>query len=168
MRIFPIIACAALALLITSDASAHGLNLFVTIDGGIAKGNAYFTGGDPAKNVPIEIFGSDGQAIGQTRTDAEGNFVYETPRAGGTLSFVASTPDGHRAESKVEGNAADQSDPVTPQSGTGPASNAEVLRAIDHLEHRLWLRDVIGGIGFIFGLAGFWALWKSRQGRAGH
>jgi nickel transport protein len=154
--------------LASTTAVAHGLNLFVHEEAGGVKGSAYFTGGVPAKNVKVRVTDAAGHDVGGAETDAEGNFTYTGARPAGGVIFVASTADGHRAESKLEGEQG-----AGPATETAPATSSErqlgaIQEAIDRLEKRLWLRDVIGGIGYIFGLAGFWALWKSRRGRVGH
>ena len=156
----------ALALLAAPDASAHGLNLFVRDEGGVVKGNVYFTGGDPAQNMTVSVTDEFGSEFGTTTTDAEGNFTYSGKRPAGISIFVASTPDGHRAETKL-GSAQPGADaPRIVASAVSMKSYAaeltDIHAAIDRLENRLWLRDVIGGIGYIFGLAGLWALWKGR------
>jgi nickel transport protein len=158
-----------------SMAAAHSLNLFVRDEGATVKGNAYFSGGTPAQNLTVRAEDAQGNALGETTTDAEGNFIYAGARAAGTMTFVVSSPDGHRAESKIESAAG--ATPAAPAampaaSDAGMISyEAQLTRlheAIDRLEKRLWMRDVIGGIGYIFGLAGLWALWKVRSRRDGH
>ncbi len=172
---------AVLLCLSSSAALAHGLNVFVRTEGGVEKGNAYFTGGVPAKNVKVQVVDAAGQVLGEMETDAEGNFTYSGKRPAGPVTFVASTPDGHRAESKLDGAeraGPAQANPVAaelvhdetvgaPAVASSEKQLGEIQVALDRLEQRLWLRDVIGGIGYIFGLAGLWALWKSRQGRGG-
>lgn len=157
-----------LVLLAASDASGHGLNLFVRDEGGTFKGNVYFTGGDPAKGVTVTISGTDGEKIAEVVTDGAGDFSYTGPRPSGTVVFVAATSDGHRAEAELRGLPPVESEMprlVPANVATVKSYEAELTdihRAIDELENRLWLRDVIGGIGYIFGLAGLWVVWKSR------
>ena len=144
-----------------AGAFAHALNLFVHEEGGAIKGSAYFTGGVPAKNVTVRAIDSADKIVAELQTDAEGNFVYTGPRPGEGLRFVVSTPDGHRAESTLEGPASVQ--PATADAATTTASSTSpsasqatsyerqlgaIQEAFDRLEHRLWLRDVIGGIGY--------------------
>jgi nickel transport protein len=160
----------ALALLAASNASAHSLNIFVRDEGGVIKGNAYFTGGTPAQDVAITVSNESGSEFGRTTTDDEGNFTYTGARPAGINVFVASTPDGHRAEVRLGSVAAAESRPQAVPANTASMKSYEaeltdIHAAIDKLENRLWLRDVIGGIGYIFGLAGFWALWKARASR---
>ena len=164
-------ALVAVAILSASDASAHGLNLFVRDEGSSVKGNAYFTGGDPARNIVIKVMDEAGTEFGETTTGSDGNFTYSGRRPTGLSIFVASTPDGHRAETQLESSGPGADAPRLVASAVSVKSHeaqlTELHAAIDRLEHRLWVRDIIGGIGYIFGLAGFWALWRARQGH-GH
>lgn len=162
--------------LCVTTAFAHSLNLFVHDDGASIKGNAYFTGGTPAQNVTVRVEDAANTLLGETKTDSEGNFVYSGPRATGTTLIVAVTQDGHRAQASVEsasGTTAPAAAGPAPASQSGAemksfeAHMAELHEAINRLENRLWLRDVLGGIGYIFGLAGLWALIKARSGRNG-
>jgi nickel transport protein len=160
-------------LLPAADASAHSLSIFVREESDGFVGRVYFTGGDPAAGVTVTVAAPGAEPSGETTTDADGNFRYTGPHPAGTVVFVAQTPDGHRAESElrnVTGADSGASPPrIVPAGVTTVASrDAELTalhEAIDRLEHRLWMRDVIGGIGYIFGLAGLWALWKARVTR---
>lgn len=164
------IALALLSVLCFSsgNAAAHSLNLFVHGSGdGTITGNAYFTGGEPAKNLTVRVEGSNGKPLGETTTDAEGNFNYKADPALGAIKFVVTTEDGHRAAASVQFNA--PSAPAAADSTAASGNDVAVLHeAIQKLENRLWLRDVIGGIGYIFGIAGLWALLKTRRGSSGH
>ncbi len=154
---------------VSGDAAAHSLNLFVhgSNDGTVA-GNAYFTGGDPARNLTVRVEDSKGNVLDETATDAEGNFSYKADPSFGAIKFVVSTDDGHRAAASVQFNMPPAS-PTGAAAATAPTSDIAVLHeAIQKLESRLWLRDVIGGIGYIFGIAGLWALLKTRRGSSGH
>lgn len=154
---------------VSGDAAAHSLNLFVHgSNDGTVKGNAYFTGGDPARNLTVRVEDSKGKPLGETTTDAEGNFNYKADPSIGAIKFVVRTDDGHRAAASVQFNVPAAS-PTGAASATAPTGDIAVLHeAIQKLEKRLLLRDVIGGIGYIFGIAGLWALLKTRRGSSGH
>lgn len=152
---------------LSGNATAHSLNLFVHGSGdGTVKGNAYFTGGEPARNLTVRVEDSKGKPLGETTTDAEGNFNYKADTSLGAIKFVVTTEDGHRAAASVQFNMPTP-DPATAAS-TPNNEIAALHEAIQKLENRLWLRDVIGGIGYIFGIAGLWALLKTRRGSSGH
>lgn len=152
---------------VSGEAAAHSLNLFVHGSGdGTVKGNAYFTGGDPARNLTVRVEDSKGKPLGETTTDAEGNFSYKADPSFGAIKFVVTTEDGHRAAASVQFNM-----PALDPAAAPSVPNSEIAalhEAVQKLENRLWLRDVIGGIGYIFGIAGLWALLKTRRGSSGH
>jgi nickel transport protein len=168
-----IVVASLLCVCAASAAQAHSLNLFVREEAGAVKGSAYFTGGVPAKSIEVQVFAGGDQPVATVTTGDDGNFTYAAA-AGRALRFVASTPDGHRAEAKLEGaGGVAPSAPANLVAAPENTTNLEreigaVQTALDRLEHKLWLRDVIGGIGYIFGLAGFWALWKARSKGARH
>lgn len=167
-----IVAIVVLSSLATTCACAHSLNLFVHEEGGSIKGSAYFTGGGPAKHVEVQVFAAGDQPVATLMTLENGEFTY-IGEATGRLRFVASTPDGHRAEATLE--AVQTASPAAQGNSDAVSDSTKLEReigavqtALDRLEHKLWLRDVIGGIGYIFGLAGLWALWKARGKGARH
>lgn len=166
----------AIVLTCTSDmASAHSLNLFVHDNsGGTITGNAYFTGGTPAQNLTVRVEDNNGALLGEAKTDDKGDFTYTGARVVGKMKFIVATADGHRAEATIDSGTGTQ---PHEQGGAALAlavvnasetDIAELHQAIDKLTTKLWIRDVIGGIGYIFGLAGLWALWKARSRSDGH
>jgi nickel transport protein len=157
----------AFAVLVAASAHAHSFEIFVREEGGVFKGRAYFSDDDPAKNVTVTVSDAEGVEFGRTTTDAEGAFAYSGELPSDTVVFVASTTDGHRAEARIDRPPSETTPRIVPAGVTSmksyEAELTELHEAIHGLERRLWLRDVIGGIGYIFGLAGLWALWKSRR-----
>lgn len=161
------------AFLVSGSVFAHSLNLFVRDEGDSVKGSVYFTGGTPAMGLAIQVLDENGTEIGGATSDENGDFVYTGAHTEGPVRFVVTTADGHRAEAALAANAASPSSDVAPAGVPGSTQSyeadlTEIHEAIDRLEHRIWLRDVIGGIGYIFGLAGLWALWNARGRSSGH
>ncbi len=165
-----------------SSAAAHSLQLFAEGDGTVIRGQAYFRGGNPAVDVLITAFGPENRKLGETRTDAQGAFSLPV-RYRCDYRMLASTGDGHGAEFPVEsgelsaslpplGAAADSpAEEPAPAAAASIASADEPPPAPDELaairsqlsalrkqlaayEHRIRVRDVVGGIGYILGLAG--------------
>lgn len=160
---------AMFAAAIAVPAHAHQMHMFVAAEGGVLKGSAYFTGGAGAAGVPITVTDADGAVVRELQTDTQGEFVFEPPKVS-DYTFVAETPDGHRASFEV---AANEVEGVLAASGNSAGGGGEDVRIseqlsalreqVNALEQRLWLRDVIGGIGYIFGVLGLLALWKARR-----
>ncbi|MCC6489896.1 MAG: hypothetical protein IT364_20570 [Candidatus Hydrogenedentes bacterium] len=177
------------ALLLAGVSYAHGLNLFAAPEGDAVKGSVYFASG-PAKNITVKVLGPDDALLGETVSGEDGAFLW-TPPQRCDLRFVAETVDGHRAEFVVGASELSESLPEevpvvakpAPAAAQAPlptdaapkeidlqqliesAVSREVqpLRSqIDALEHATRLRDVLGGIGYIVGVAGLLAWFKGR------
>jgi len=88
-------------------AGAHALQVFVTVDGTVLEGSAYFTGSGAARAVPVHLESERDDAepptvLARTTTrDEDGTFRFDLatipPPAEATLRVVAETLDGHRA-----------------------------------------------------------------------
>lgn len=156
--------------LVTSAAFAHDVNLFATLEAGVVDGRAYFAGGDAAAGLTVNVFTTEGMALGATETDAEGRFTYVLEQEG-PLRLVVETVDGHRAIFEVESllPMPSMKDYVVPLGGE--YFELEMLRnqlrkqleEMDREKHQVRARDVIGGIGYIVGIMGLIAFWKARS-----
>jgi len=162
------------------DAHAHKLNVFAAVEGDVIAGQVYFTGGGAARDVPVAVLAPDGRSLGATRTDERGNFTF-TPAERCDHTFVVEAA-GHAARYVVPAAELPAAAPATSQP-VGVGVSAEQLRAmvdqavarrvgelrrqLDRQESRVRLRDVVGGIGYILGLAGVAMLLAARHRRAG-
>jgi nickel transport protein len=82
------------ALLASSAASAHTLNVFARVEGTTIRGKAYFRGGTPAQEVEVIARDPAGKELGRTKTDDRGEFsLLARVRCDHTL--VVDTGDGH-------------------------------------------------------------------------
>ncbi len=163
--------------LATPGAVAHDVHLFATLEGEVVHGRAYFAGDVPAAGLTVNVLTAEGMPLGTTETDAEGRFTY-VPEQAGPLHFVVETVDGHRASmtltlAKEEGIEEIEIEVLSPASGEIEAlieravahEIAPVLEELNRLENRIRFQDVVGGIGYIVGLMGLIAYWKSRSGK---
>lgn len=187
-----------------SPALAHKISIFAAVEGEAITGEAFARGGDPIRSATICVFGTDGQALGETTTDSEGKFRF-VPTARRDHRLVLDAGDGHLAEKTVSAEElpatlpgevasaetpketdarSDQAETVEPQSVPASASGAdaallgqvqqlsndvrELRKELAHYQDELRLRDLLGGIGFIFGLMGvaFYFLGVRRKGPA--
>ncbi|KAF0220947.1 MAG: hypothetical protein FD176_3274 [Rhodospirillaceae bacterium] len=160
------ILCALCLLLVcASPALAHKLKLFVTGEGGQVVGSLYFAGGGKAGQLDGLVLDSTGQVVARLRTGDDGSFRF-TPPDGGLYRIRFETADGHMAETSIgtsapslpATSAAIPAAVATPDLDAALARQLRPLREqIDALESRARLSDIIGGIGFIFGLFGCYA-----------
>lgn len=170
---------------------AHGIQVFAFADGDRIEGSAYFAGGGVASGAHIRVLDAQGGLLAELEPDAEGVFSYRA-RAPVDHLIVAETGDGHRAEWRVGAAELGPGFPAAAAQGAAPGGgevgrlladpSAEpelaalieqaVARQVRPLREELLaaqgragLRDVLGGIGYIFGLAGVLMWWRSRRSR---
>lgn len=164
--------------ILSLPAYAHKLSIFATVSNGMVHGKVYYPSGG-ASGLIVHLVDAEGKTVAEVTSDASGGFVVpETPKPPFTL--VSETEDGHRAEFRVGAvreEGASQSE-VTSGTPDGPLQD-EHLRALIQQEiqplreqwaeqaDRARVRDVIGGIGYIAGIFGAIALFKSRSGKGG-
>jgi nickel transport protein len=183
----------ALLFLAPAPALAHKLNIYAQSQGAAIVGRVYFPGDLPARQTEVIARDRSGHEMARTKTDDLGNFTFpatmktdyqitaETPD-GHSASYALSAaelPDGLPADasepSKQPHASVKQSDPRDAASN-GHASSSlydqvdalrkqiQALRIqFDQSEQRTRVRDVLGGIGYILGLAGLGFYFKARQ-----
>ena len=93
-----LVACGAL--LCAGPAMAHKLNVYAEVKGTTISGMAYFHGGSPAQGAKIEAFAPDGRKLGETTTDANGEFTLAA-KYRCDVRLVVNAGGGHGAEGKV-------------------------------------------------------------------
>lgn len=179
-------ALAALLLLLISGAvQAHLLKLFAYVEGQRIHGSVYFAGGSSAVGARVQISSATGEPVARLNTDDRGAFSFPLDAPGEYL-LEADSSDGHRAQWRIQrsefGNSsrkqAPDDRPFSEKEPPPPAAEerlAEMLeqavaRQIGPLRQQLQRQydrarfsDIIGGIGFIFGIAGLLMWWRSRQ-----
>jgi nickel transport protein len=160
-------------------------------------GQAYFVGGAKANGATIIISDAEGRELARLKPYQEGNFSHRVARrmdyrvvadsgdghqASWTLradEFSPGLPGAVAAQAPASEQAA-QGNPDAArardngQSVLGERLERAVARQIRPLrealqthEERIRLRDILGGIGYIIGLAGL-ALWWSGRRRGGN
>lgn len=159
--------------LLPRDAMAHSIDLFAHAVGDEIHGRVTYGDGSPVADSTIEISWSltdtshDADEHSATvQTNDAGEFRFK-PSANAEHLFICRTPDGHRAAYTVKYGVG--ADPPVPNT-IDDKIDASVQRHIGALqeqlheyERRTRLRDVLGGIGYILGLAGVAALIKTRR-----
>lgn len=88
------------ALWIASEAQAHSIKLFATVEGKKIRGYAYTPGGGRITRGTVEIWTGGEEPEARVELDAKGEFFYE-PKRCCDHRFVLKLPDGHRAEYTV-------------------------------------------------------------------
>ena len=168
-------------------AEAHKVSAYAYREGDKVIGECYFVDGSPCKNSVVEVYDSKGKKILQTTTDEKGKFNFKTQETG-ELKIVIPAGEGHRAEytleaAKSEKKEVKKQDAVKQvQKQQTPLVNKEELKQIidESMDAKLQgirneimdlrkkmdkinIRDIIGGIGYIFGVWGLIMLIKRRK-----
>ncbi len=181
-----------LLLLTPAPALGHKLNVYAQAQGSVIVGRVYFPGDVPARQTDVIARDRSGRELTRTKSDDHGNFTFPAKEkidyqitaetadghaASYTLS-AAELPDSLPADasesSKQPLASVKQSDPHNAASNgptSGPLSEQiEALRKqiqalriqIDQSAQQTRLRDFLGGIGYILGLAGLGFYFKAR------
>ncbi|WP_413110257.1 hypothetical protein [Thaumasiovibrio sp. DFM-14] len=173
---------------VSSFAFAHNLRMSVYVEGDNLEGELYYVGGSnpTAAGAPVELL-AEGKVIATLVTDEDGWFVFEAVIAK-DYQVRADVGQGHVATYEVSRNdfpndaktladntlqAADNSVGASLDSAAMVSEEqlqAALARAIrplreqlDRYESKVRLHDILGGIGYIFGLFGLLVLYKHRR-----
>ncbi len=146
--------------------SAHQVHVSAQVRGSTIHGEAYFHGGVPVRDATVTAFDPSGQQIGTTRTDQQGEFSLKA-RFRCDHKLLVDAGEGHGAEFLI---VAGQLPKRLPPRGNGRTSaktspdneQLEAIRAeigllreqLSNYEQKIRLRDILGGIGYIVGIAG--------------
>ncbi|MDD5600079.1 MAG: hypothetical protein PHV82_19190 [Victivallaceae bacterium] len=150
-----IILLAALA-----DTRAHSIKIFAAKKGDSISGYVYSPGGIRIKNAVIAVY-KDGKAAGEIKTGANGEFTYKSAD-GSNYKFVYNR-DGHMIEYSVNSPAAKKAAQVSLPAKENDERIFEIKEQLDRIENTMRFRDIIGAIGYIFGLAGLLILIKKKK-----
>jgi len=176
-------------IMINISAFAHKVNIFAYVEGDKVYTESYFNDGKKCINSKIEVFDNQENKLLEGLTNAEGEFSFEVPQEDGDLKLVLTASMGHRAEYII--SADELGDTVgsikekfeEPVSVVSPEVSSLDLKEIQSLiedaldkklepilreikrsqEHKISPTEIIGGIGYIFGIFGIVAYFLSRK-----
>jgi nickel transport protein len=167
------------------------MDVFATVEGKIIHGKANYHDGTPVKNGDVKALDRAGEEIGRSKTDEEGKFTLEA-RFRCDYRILVDAGDGHGGEYAISaallpadlpprnpGDASESAHSHVPNSDSALLSeiHADVdalQEQLNEYEHRLRFRDILGGIGFIVGIAGaaygyyYLGLCNKRKGEKGN
>ncbi len=171
---------------INVPALAHKVIIFAWVEGDTVFTESKFSGGKKAINARVEIFDKDGKKLLEGKTDNKGEFSFKIPKLT-DLRIVLNAGMGHKAEWTVPeseireaGAILEKKSAVEPSGPTTVGLSKEEVRKIveDSLDKKLRpivrmiteskntkpsLTEIIGGIGYIFGLMGVALYFKNRE-----
>jgi nickel transport protein len=179
-----------LILAITSVALAHKVYLYAWVEGDTVYTESYFGSNRKVQGGLIEIFDLSGKKLFEGLTNEKGEFAFKAPQKT-DLRIVVEASMGHKNEYVLKGDKLwDSGSDATekPETDEGQAVSvkeveAEQIQAIVEkaLDSRLkpiirelakirkekgpGLTEIIGGIGYIFGLMGVVLYFWSKKSR---
>lgn len=179
----PIIVTVALSSL-AAPALAHKVNIFAYVEGDSVYTESYFNDGKKCKGSSVIAYADDGERLLDGTTDDDGLFAFPIPKRE-TLKVVLKASMGHQAEyllPRAEVTGEEEQSPSVPiftERGIPAepdivgaldralakrlAPLAEAVRRLERKQERPSLRDVIGGMGYIFGLMGLYYYFRGRS-----
>lgn len=179
LRVLILAAAAAAPLTVPLPAQAHKVIAAVFPSGDAIEGEVGLSNGDMARDVPVAAYDGEGRFLGETMTDDDGLFLFK-PTEAVTHVFRVDLGAGHVAEvtmpaaqvARILGVDAPPSDADRPPGDAtvtvASLSDAEraaiarivrdetrpLRREIAALREHRDLQSILGGIGYIAGLAG--------------
>ncbi|MEA3470302.1 MAG: hypothetical protein U9R24_01135 [Thermodesulfobacteriota bacterium] len=168
-------------------ALAHRVTIFAWVEGDTIFTESKFSGGKMAVNSEVQVFDEAGRKLLEGKTNEKGEFSFKIPEMT-DLRVVLNAAMGHRAEWFIpeaelrgEVNAQPESGETVESSPERSAllSREEVKKIVeDSLDRKLGpvmrrltelqdrgpsITEVLGGIGYIFGLMGIAIYFKGRR-----
>ena len=173
-----------------STAQTHSVYIFAWVEGDTIHTESYFGGKKKVRGGLIKVFDAAGRKLLEGKTNEKGEYSFKVP---GTtdIRIVLDAGAGHGAEYRLKADElpdmaqrrdmpTEDSVSRTPSSSAAPADVEHLRMVVEKtLDSRLrpitkmlvkiseergpGLTEVIGGIGYIFGLAGLVLYFKSRK-----
>lgn len=169
-----------------SPVLAHKVMVFAWVEGDTVFTESKFIGGKKAVNAPVVIFDKDGKKLLEGKTDNKGEFSFKIPKVT-DLRIVLNAAMGHKAEWMISESEVLEANPIVEKKSASESSEPvsvglskeEVQKIVeDSLDKKLRpivrmmneskntkpsLTEIIGGIGYIFGLMGVALYFKNRR-----
>jgi len=191
-NIFTAAILTALFMAMPATALAHKVSIFAWVEGDMVHTVSKFSGGVKVKKGLVTVYDSNGKKLLDGRTDDQGEFSFRIPQKTALRVELAAGP-GHKGYwdvplEEIAGTAepaaaaAAQNAPAgktVKGDQTAPCDSARLQAAIEKaLDKKLKpvtrllaeamqpgpsFTEILGGIGYIIGLVGLAAYFKSRQ-----
>jgi len=192
IQISLVILLLASILVISSDlpALAHKVIIFGWVEGDTVFTESKFAGGKRAVGAQVQVFDKEGKQLLEGKTDNRGKFSFKIPRLT-DLRIVLTAGMGHKAEWTIpESEILEARADLESKKGGEPSQPIEVglskeeIKGLieESLDRKLSpivrmmteskskgpsITEIVGGIGYIFGLMGI-ALYFKNRGKKRH
>lgn len=173
-----------LLLFVCSTAQAHKLNIFTYAESGKVFVESYFSDGIIPKNAKVTVSDEQGIELINATVNEEGSYTFNNPQAS-KFTIKVDAGLGHVVSATMEGGemtsvtvdpsnavAGDANNTDVTPSVTGleaqirravAEANRPLARELSELKNKVYTSDIVGGIGFIFGMLGLYAFLKARK-----
>ncbi|PIP46320.1 MAG: hypothetical protein COX16_09470 [Deltaproteobacteria bacterium CG23_combo_of_CG06-09_8_20_14_all_51_20] len=176
-----------------SDCLAHRVNVFAWVDGDMIMVEAKFAGGKRVMGGAIKVMDETGKLIHEGKTDEKGSYAFAIPARGALTIVVEAgqghrgewnlvvEDEGKKQDSGASASkeeASGERSPSRPEAAL-QVDAAEIRKMIEDAvgkklrplteiiiasrEKDFSLRDIMGGIGYIIGLVGLAAYFRSKR-----
>jgi len=175
-----------------AGAEAHSIYIFAFPEGTRIYTNSYFGGKAKVRGGQVSMTTVSGEVLATAQTDDQGEACFERPEPVQDLLFIVEASGGHRAEFKLPaveltglpenltGRESSAEQPPATIAASDLSAGCPELLTSDDLHKALspimlklaemesaqnssvTLKDIIGGLGWLIGLAGA-ALWASGR-----
>jgi nickel transport protein len=175
---------------INIPALAHKVTIFAWVEGDTVFTESKFSGGKRAVNAQVIVFDIQGKQLLEGKTDHNGEFSFKIPKIA-DLRIVLNAAMGHKAEWTIPESEIREASSLLRNKRAGESSqpiatglSKEEIKEIveDSLDRKLRpivrmlaesqsegpsVNEIVGGIGYIFGLMGV-ALYFKNRGKKSH
>ena len=183
MKLKPLVLITGLLFAMASPALAHRINIFAVDEGGEVYTESTFAGKRPVKKGIVRVFNADGALLLTKETDEKGISTFPRPEPG-ALTLEVDAGQGHKNRWELEAveGAVAANEPVAVMpgpterkadiaGGLSPGDwkhmeqvvDSSVAKALHQAKEETRLQDIVGGLGYIVGLFGFVAWFRSRR-----
>lgn len=178
-----------LMLMTVSVVFAHKVNIFAYAEGDLVYTESYFPDGTKVQDGLIEVYDSQGNKLLEGKTDEDGQFNFKFPKKD-DLQIVLNATMGHKnsytlSADELSDTTAEQKMPESEpkDSEVEDVTNVDlnqiksiidnsldeklkpIMRELAKLqEKKVSFTEVIGGIGYIFGIMGIVLYFISKRG----
>jgi nickel transport protein len=172
-------------------ALAHRVYIYAWVEGNTVSTESYFSGGVKVNNGLVQVLDLNGKKLLEGHTNSKGEYSFQVPEKSG-LRIVVNASMGHRGEyvlkaDELGGAAAPETrkEQAVNVTKTGSESSQQVdvdqlqkvvqqaldsrlcpiARSIAKLQEEKGpgLTEIVGGIGYIFGIMGLLLYFRSRK-----
>jgi len=143
-------------------ALAHKVTIFAWVEGDTVFTESKFSGGKRAVNAPVVIYGRDGKKLLEGKTDNKGEFSFKIPEIT-DLRVVLNATMGHKAPSGTISVGLSKEEIQKVVEDSLDKKLRPIVRMMTESKNaKPSITEIIGGIGYIFGLFGVVLFFKNR------